>query len=391
MGSIADPRTLKARGSEAAVTFAVEEGPSPLCERAAAPRHAPGRVCDIPSLDGLRAVSILLVMIGHCSGTRGFPSGLPGLVTDHGRLGVQIFFVISGFLITSLLLREKQNVGRISLKLFYARRTLRIFPAFYLFLLTTLVLYLVGMVDLPRHNLVYAATYTMNYVDKATWWTGHLWSLSVEEQFYLLWPALICLIGTRAAVWAAASVAIGSPVALSALHFLHLPRFSGVLWFPFDSIAAGCALAYVLPHLRRQGWLLKATSSRLGLVVPLAMLLADGQQAHPRVFWLLGLPFLNLGIAYCIARFTAFHTDAVGRLLNCRVMVFVGGLSYSLYLWQEPFLNRYVANALTAFPLNCCCALGLACISYFVVERPFLRLRKRFQPAFRHGVLVRAA
>ena len=119
---------------------------------------------------------------------------------DHGRLGVQIFFVISGFLITSLLLREKESTGSISLKLFYARRTLRIFPAFYLFFITIAVLSYLRLIELPRYDLLHAATYTMNYSGNGTWWMGHLWSLSVEEQFYFVWPSLMFLIGTRNAL-----------------------------------------------------------------------------------------------------------------------------------------------------------------------------------------------
>ena len=100
---------------------------------------------------------------------------------------------------------------------------------------------------------------------------------------------------------------------------------------------------------------------------------------------------MNLGIAYCIARFTAFPSDAAGQLLNCKAMVFLGGLSYSLYLWQQPFLNRYVAATWTVFPTNLLCAVGLACVSYLLVERPFLRLRKRFQPELRHGIALTKA
>ena len=337
----------------------------------------------IPSLDGLRGVSILLVMLAHLNATPHFPSLHPWFF-DHGALGVQVFFVISGFLITSLLLEEERGTGRISLKLFYIRRILRIFPAFYAFFFATVLACQLGILVLPKYNLLYAITYTMNYVGKGAWWTGHLWSLSVEEQFYLLWPALICLIGARSAVWAAASVAIGAPLAVSAMYFLHLPSAEQVaLGFPFvmDSIAAGCVLASVLPLLKSRAWFLKATRSRLGLAVPLAIVLVDCLRPHSRFFWLLGEPVLNLGIVYCVARFTTYQSDWAGRFLNCRAMVFLGGLSYSLYLWQQPFLNRYIPALWTSFPLNCCFAFTLAIVSYFALERPFLRLRKRFQPS----------
>jgi len=268
--------------------------------------------------------------------------------------------------------------------------TLRIFPAFYLFFLAMVILSLLRVVDLPRHNLLHAATYTMNYASNGNWWMGHLWSLSVEEQFYFVWPTLMCLVGTRAALWAAACVAIGAPVALGVLQLLHLPVAGRIsMWFPFvaDSIATGCVLAGALPFLQSLAWFKTAVRSRLGLAVPLAILLIDYLRPHPRIFLPVGECALNAGIAYCIARFTAVYSDGAGRFLNCRVMVFVGGLSYSLYLWQQPFLNRYLAAPWTAFPLNCGCALCLACVSYFLVERPFLRLRRRFRPA-RHEIAL---
>jgi len=370
---------------------AITDCPAVGAPVAQAAQHSPNRVCDIPSLDGLRAFSIFLVVLAHCYGTKGFSSAVPHWVVDHGTLGVQIFFVISGFLITSLLLREKQNTGSISLKCFYARRSLRIFPAFYLFFLAMVALSLLGVVELPRHNLLHAATYTMNYASSGTWWMGHLWSLSVEEQFYFVWPTLMCLIGARAALWSAACVAIGAPVVLGTLQILHLSIGGRIsMWFPFvaDSIATGCVLAGALPFLQKQTWFLRTVRGRLGLAVPLGILLVDYLRPHPRIFLPLGECVLNLGIAYCIARFTAFHADAAGRLLNCRAMVFVGGLSYSLYLWQQPFLNHYSTATWTAFPLNCCCALSLACVSYFLVERPFLRLRKRFQPVLRREIAL---
>lgn len=338
---------------------------------------------DIPSLDGLRAVSILLVLAAHCDGTRGFPSGLPHRIVDHGVMGVQIFFVISGYLITSLLLREKSTTGDISLNLFYARRTLRIFPAFWLFLLTTALLSALGAITRPRYNLLYAATYTVNYGTHGTWWTGHLWSLSVEEQFYFVWPALICLLGTRSAIAAAAAIAVGSPIVLRSLHVLDVPNAGQIsMWFPLvaDSIASGCVLAGLLPFLRERPWFQKAIRSRLGLAVPIAVFLIDCLRAHPKLFLPFGEWALNLSIAYCVARFTEFPSDAAGRLLNWRPLVFLGSLSYSLYLWQQPFINRYSTAPWTAFPLNCCGAFVLACFSNYIVERPFLRLRRRFQP-----------
>lgn len=163
---------------------------------AAAPRdHA-----RLSSLDGLRAISIALVIFEHLRRTRGYTLGdLNAYFGDYGRLGVTVFFVISGFLITTLLLRERERRGSISLKGFYLRRAVRIFPAFLAFMAFIIVAHEMGWIQLNRYDLVSAFTYTVNYHPGRSWYIGHLWSLSVEEQFYLLWPlALVVLSRTRA-------------------------------------------------------------------------------------------------------------------------------------------------------------------------------------------------
>src|SRR5258708_24034240 len=123
----------------------------------------------IPSLDGLRGISILLVILGHARETRSFPSWIPSFAKDHAALGVQIFFVISGYLITTLILDEERKTGTISLKLFYARRTLRIFPPFYLYLFVLTIGVWTGMLQLPKYNLLFAAAYLMNLVPLGRW------------------------------------------------------------------------------------------------------------------------------------------------------------------------------------------------------------------------------
>lgn len=221
----------------------------------------------IPSLDGLRGVSILLVMLGHARGTRGFSSWIPPLVTDHASLGVQIFFVISGYLITTLILDEERTTGKISLNLFYARRTIRIFPPLYLFLLCLTIGLWTGMIELPRYNLLFAATYMMNFVPSGTgtWVTGHLWSLSAEEQFYLVWPAAIRFAGRARALAFAAILAVTCPLlALALVQTKHQLGFR-VLGVFSDSIACGCVLAGIMPWLRGQKLFWTALSSPAGV------------------------------------------------------------------------------------------------------------------------------
>jgi peptidoglycan/LPS O-acetylase OafA/YrhL len=154
----------------------------------------------IPTLDGFRAISIGLVALYHLFRTRGFPSPpvLAPWMRWLGELGVRVFFVISGYLITGLLLRELRATGKIAIGRFYFRRALRLFPAFYAFLLVVAVLEGAGVIALNPGDLRSAATYTMNYHANPSWWLIHCWSLSVEEQFYLVWPATLALLGHAA-------------------------------------------------------------------------------------------------------------------------------------------------------------------------------------------------
>jgi peptidoglycan/LPS O-acetylase OafA/YrhL len=145
----------------------------------------------LPSLDGLRAISIVIVVGAHAVGTFGAPGWLQPLAFFiNGSLGVRIFFCISGFLITYLLLQERKHTGLIDLKAFYVRRALRILPAAYAFIAVLAILTAAGLLRLPACNFVTALTFTKNY-GCVVLADAHLWSLGVEEQFYLLWPFIV--------------------------------------------------------------------------------------------------------------------------------------------------------------------------------------------------------
>jgi peptidoglycan/LPS O-acetylase OafA/YrhL len=341
----------------------------------------PNKTRNIPSLDGLRAASILLVMLGHARGTPGFPSWIPSFVTEHASLGVQIFFVISGYLITTLILDEERNTGTISLKLFYARRTIRIFPPLYLFLVFLTIGSWAGMLELPKYNLLFAASYTMNFVPSRTgaWVTGHLWSLSTEEQFYLVWPAAVSF-GTKSrALILAAILAVCSPWAALVVYQMNHDlgmRFLGVF---SDSIACGCVLAGAMPWLRRQQLFWSALSARAGCLIVIIIPLIDHRN-HPRIHLLVSETMLNMCVCYCIARYTEFPRTIGGRFLNNRALVSVGRISYSLYLWQQLFLNTNGMSLLQTFPINIAATFCCATISYKMVERPLASLRKRLRP-----------
>ena len=167
----------------------------------------------IPSLDGLRALSISFVLVGHLALNTGFPIQRSWWTDAYAHYGVRIFFVISGFLITTLLLGERQKTGKIDLKEFYIRRAYRIFPAAYFYLLVVTFLF---YSSLSLNYLVAAYTYMTSYAIHSPWILRHLWSLSVEEQFYMLWPALVAL-----------GVLIAPRIAFGALIFAPMLRIGG--------------------------------------------------------------------------------------------------------------------------------------------------------------------
>src|SRR5882724_9559882 len=149
------------------------------------PRSFSVRSSRIPSLDGLRALSISLVLVGHFAFAAGFPIHRAWWTDAYAHYGVLIFFVISDYLITTLLVRERAKTGTINLKQFYIRRAYRILPAAYFYLVVVTVVF---YASLPFKFLVTAYTYLTSYAVHTPWVLLHLWSLSVEEQFYLVWP-----------------------------------------------------------------------------------------------------------------------------------------------------------------------------------------------------------
>ena len=324
------------------------------------------------------------MLISHLAGTRNFPiSAAQGNFWGLGEFGVVVFFVISGFLITGLLLDEIERTGTIRLGLFYFRRTLRIFPPYYTFLLA--LMFAAGATQLSWNDTLHALTYTANYDLERSWFVGHTWSLSVEEQFYLLWPAVLLFARTRRAILIAAAVVIASP--LIRVGEWELLRASGYgIGHRFetiaDAIAIGCVLAGVRPWLHKTAWYPRVLGSPLFLAVPVAAIGANLLHDHPLANFAVGMTVTHIAIALCLDWAVTYHEGRVGRVLNAAPLVFVGWLSYSLYLWQQPFLNRASNSVLASFPLNIMIVVALALLSYFLVERPSLALRKKLERAW---------
>jgi peptidoglycan/LPS O-acetylase OafA/YrhL len=340
---------------------------------------APSR---FPSLDGIRAIAILIVLVEHVSGTTGFPRTLARHIDYQppGGLGVRLFFALSGFLITTLLGREYAASGTISLRRFYWRRTLRIFPPYYLYVAVIAACAAAGWVVLLPGDLLAALTYTTNiHTPFDSWYFGHTWSLSIEEQFYLVWPALL-LIGVARAPAVLTAIVLLVP----ALRLCGAFGVIGADWAnPYhfrsvaDWLAGGCLLALLREPLGQQSWY-RALRSQPLLPIALAAVIWAGwtglyhwrlREGTASIALLATLLFIDWAIA--------MPMHPIARALNTRMARHIGLISYSLYVWQQPFLDHKHHGAITHFPVNLALAFACAEASWWFVERPVLRWRER--------------
>jgi peptidoglycan/LPS O-acetylase OafA/YrhL len=367
-----NPSPLKqARGEE-------DKGPSWL---------AGGR---IPSLDGLRALAILLVIFAHSR----FPGDhLLPLRTLRGRagfLGVQVFFVLSGFLITTLMLREVRRTGKLHLGHFYLRRALRIVPVYACYLLLLALIQSIGYTALTGKWWLAAATWTVNLVP------GpmpppicHFWSLCVEEHFYLLWPLLMALLTPRMCRWAIPA-GLASVLALRCGLLLAWPGATvDLLTFTrIDDIAVGCGLAFLSHDPLWRARLDRFVSSGRCLAVLIVGFLASqvfcsnlvGSMILPRVPLQLAIGVsndVNTATIACLMWFVLTRPAGFfGKLLNHPIAVGIGVISYSAYLWHLP-VCELGPSWLGAFPQNIIVIFSAAFLSYRLIEKPFLSLKDR--------------
>jgi peptidoglycan/LPS O-acetylase OafA/YrhL len=333
----------------------------------------------IPSLDGLRTISVLFVVASHFLYTQGFSDRF-----NLGILGVKFFFVISGFLITGLLLKEFDKTATISLTKFYFRRTLRIFPPYYFYLFVIFLASYFGIVNIRNESFLAPLTYTSNYINVDSWHLLHTWSLSVEEQFYLIYPFVLLLFGRRKIAWLLAVLVIISP-------FLRLIDFqlfseSGKMWIYYgfhansDGLAVGCLLAIFYERLHQSKNYLKLLNSTFVFIVPILLVLVNST-IDPREFYL-GISFTisNFLVAICIDwAITNYKTNLFGRFLNTAPMLKIGVMSYSIYLWQQPFLNRSDPQWFNLFPYNFIGIAVFSVISYYLIESTSLGGRQRIE------------
>ena len=352
------------------------------------PRH-------IPSLDGLRALSVLLVIVLHTLLRNTLYKFIPFplRLLGNGALGVFIFFVISGYLITTLLLREQDKTHAISLKSFYLRRAFRILPPLYLYVLFLAVLGVTG--HLPGMNLrelLTALTLTRNYAHHVDLWAmEHLWSLCIEEQFYLLWPTtlVLCLLhrdaaaGRRNATRIAIAVLLAEPF-VRILCFRYLPALhnTGMFHMQADGLMFGALGALQQGHARFERIYARAT--RWPWLLPVLIFLVLGSlTVRFQNYWdlPLGMTLNGFLILMWLLWLVRHPASLQGRILNQHAVAWIGRLSYSLYLWQTFFTHHLDVEVFgrngwwDTFPTSWLCLLAVAAFSFYCVERPALRLR----------------
>jgi peptidoglycan/LPS O-acetylase OafA/YrhL len=340
------------------------------------PRH-------VPPLDGLRTAGMIFVLVYHIAKTAHLPL-LPG-----GFVGIDLFFVLSGFLITSLLLREHADTGRIRLREFYVRRVWRLYPALVLVCAVTAVAFVFpSPFDLepatPLESLV-ALTYGMS------WWAGLelpggpyllglTWSLSVEEHFYALWPlALLALLGRG---WRTGAVVVAAVLAnaYTAVLYYAGADINRLYYMPDTRIAqilTGCALATLMhrPHTLER---VRAATGAVpaGVVVAgIAILLLFGSR-YQGWYWGGGMQVVGVGAAVLVGHLVLHERSLLSRTLGWRPVAVVGTWTYGIYLWHLPLIRLaqpVLGETLLVAVAAVLASVPIAAASYYFVEQPLLK------------------
>ncbi|SFV36684.1 acyltransferase family protein [Hyphomicrobium facile] len=342
----------------------------------------------LPTLDGLRAVAILLVLASHLPYTESFPpSSSTDFLTSHGQFGVRLFFVISGFLITHLLLKEHGRFGSVSLSEFYIRRSFRILPIYVAFLLTIAGFQFFGLVHDQASSWLGSLTFTRNVLGRGDSPSIHLWSLAVEEQFYLLWPSAIAFLGLADRPRRALAILCGTILvaviarSVSCQTGIVCVRLLGEksLIHNGDSLAVGCALVFWMRS--------RQPASRLGLLSlgSTSLVLFASCFITPTNAWSASLLILaqTLGFAALIYCGVAQSRSGIAfQFLNSKAMTAIGLISYSLYVWHMLFLSANTGTRIFPSPLYdwriwWLPAFCLAAASYYFYESPIRSLGSR--------------
>ena len=331
-----------------------------------------------PALDGLRAVAIVLVVLSHAHAP----------LFDGAFYGVDLFFVLSGLLITTLLLQEQQRNGRVDYWRFWRRRFWRLMPALMLFLLAYCIFAPLLWPELQDVytdalvSLLYLADYGIAFFDSPNTLL-HMWSLSVEEHFYLLWPPLLMLLVRRTRpgqLWRPVLALLALGWVWRVLWVLLGQQFYEI-FFRFDTRATGLLAGSLLAvlQLEQPAWF-QALRQRLThfmwLVLAVPLLMAQAWDDMNAMLW--GMAVVECATAVLLLAVVQ-RNGAIYEMLSARVLVVLGKLSYGIYLWHYP-VARYLRSDLpwpVAVALTLLISTALAALSYYTVERWALRQRDK--------------
>lgn len=319
----------------------------------------------IPTLDGWRGIAILMVLATHLQ-----LSLLGGLYGGHrwmdlGQHGVTLFFVLSGYLITSRLLREET----IDLKAFYLRRFFRLMPCAWAYLLALGIASAIAHAALIGRDVWSCLFFFRNYYPAheaaSNFRTGHFWSLSLEEQFYLIWPPVLAFSGRARAIWIAAAATIGCAV----FRLMHWQSYNRVFAdqrteVRFDALLVGCIFALLLQSPVVRAWFVRNGKLLFWILVPILL------WHLYRFEWLIPLTE-SLTMAAMMACTSLAPSTGAGKVLEWKHLKFLGLISYSLYVWQQGVLFIPLPRIGAVFlPL-------VAILSYGLIERPCVALGRR--------------
>ena len=351
----------------------------------------------IPSLDGLRAISILFVIVGHCVGgsallhKMGPGSTLLFHLFGNGFLGVSIFFVLSGFLITTLLLQEHERTERIDLRDFYFRRAFRILPPLYFYIAFVAISSHWTGLSVSTSEIVVALTFTRNLIfHPHVWEFQHFWSLCIEEQFYLLWPLALIFALKRGGKAAAAKMSliliVLAPMLRVATYFVihrQTLRIDVQTTLPcrMDALMFGCLAALTIgtPAFER---IYDFASKRIWIFplfvwVPSNLLTWRFENYYSLP---IGITLDGISIALFLVWCARNPQSIVGRFLNFKPIAHIGLISYSLYIWQTYFLHESNMTFAGRFPQSILFIFLAAEVSWHTVERWSRSVRDTLEP-----------